>query len=90
MLRWSNVISVSSSRPAGFLQSGDSVQAGGAAGRSDQEEHLSVPGCLQGKPGQTRLQEEEGKTAAHGGPHHHRCIRVKGVVSNLQVMWDKL
>lgn len=53
--------------PAGVLQSGDSFQAGGAAGCSDQEEHLSVPGCLQGIPGKTGLQEEEGKTAAHSG-----------------------
>ncbi|KAM7399868.1 hypothetical protein PAMP_019109 [Pampus punctatissimus] len=45
----------------GVLQSRDSVQAGGAARRSDQKEHLSVPGCLPGIPGQAGLQEEEVK-----------------------------
>lgn len=49
------------SSPAGVLQSGDPVQAGGAAGRPDQEEHLSVPGRLQRVPGQAGLQEEEGE-----------------------------
>lgn len=53
------------SRAAGVLQSGDSVQAGGAARRSDQEEHHFVSGCLQGISGQTCLQEKKGKTAAH-------------------------
>lgn len=50
--------------PAGLLQSGNSVQAGGAARRPDQEEHRAVPGGLQRLPGQTLLQEEEGKTPA--------------------------
>jgi len=54
----------SPSPPAGVLQSGDSIQTGGAARRSDQEEHLSAPGCLQGIPVKTGLQEEEGKAAA--------------------------
>lgn len=39
------------SPPAGVLQGRDFVQAGGAAGRADKEEHLYVPGCMQGIPG---------------------------------------
>lgn len=50
---------------AGVLQSGDSVQAGGATGCPNKEKHHFVPGCLQGIPGQTGLQEEEGKSAVH-------------------------
>lgn len=36
---------------AGVLQGRNFVQAGGAAGRADEEEHLYVPGCMQGIPG---------------------------------------
>lgn len=59
-----NRLTRTSCPPAGLLPSGDVVPAGGAARRSDQEEHLAVPGGLQRLPGQTRLQEEEGKMAA--------------------------
>lgn len=69
----------SPSPAAGVLQSGDSVQAGGAAGCSDQEEHLFVPGRLQGVPGQTGVQEEEGKTAARSGEDHFYTLVYHGV-----------
>lgn len=59
---WPRLLKVTSCPPAGLLQGGNSVQAGGAARPSDQEEHLAVPGGVPRLPGQTRLQEEEGRT----------------------------
>lgn len=46
--------------PAGVFPGGLAGQAGGAAGRADEQEHHPVPGGVQGLPGTAALQEEEG------------------------------
>lgn len=52
----------SRSPPAGIFSGRVTGQAGGAAGRADQQEHHPFPGGVQGLPGTAAVQEEEGSS----------------------------
>lgn len=65
------------SLPAGVFPGRVAGQAGGAAGRADQQEHHPLPGGVQGLPGTAAVQEKEGSSQQLSPPRSAAQFRLK-------------